>query len=102
MPNPSNSPNPSDAMRILDEQFLTLRARLIEIAANLDRIDRAIASEDADGFSADGLSAGGLSANGNPRMQQIRKAIKQLLEPGPGLAERLQLIFSLAYDEKTP
>lgn len=87
----SNPPNPSNALRILDEQFLTVRARLIEIAANLDRIDRAAGSE----------GAGGLLADGDARMQQIRQAIKQLLEPGPGRAERLQLIFSLPYDDKT-
>ena len=86
MPNPSNSLNSSNAPQILDEQFLTVRAGLIEIAANLDRIDRAAASKDA---------------NGDTRMQQIRQAIEQLLEPGPGRAERLQLIFSLPYDEKT-
>ena len=97
MPNPPNLPNFSDVLRVLDEQFLTVRARLIEIAANLDRIDRAVGSEDAGG-----LSAGGLSATSDPRMQQIRQATKQLLEPGPGRAERLQLIFSLPYDEKTP
>ena len=91
MPKPSNAFNPSNALRILDEQFLTVRARLIEIAADLDRIDRAAGSEDTAGFSA----------AGDTRMQQIRQAIKQLLEPGPGRAERLQLIFSLPYDDKT-
>ena len=86
MPNPSNSLNPPNAPQILDEQFLTVRAGLIEIAADLDRIDRAAACQDA---------------NGDKRMQQIRQAIKQLLEPGPGRAERLQLIFSLPHDKKT-
>ena len=89
MPSPSNSANPinrPNALRVLDEQFLEIRAKLIEIAANLDRIDRA---ENADDLSDD------------VRMQQIRRAIEQLLESGSGRAEQLQLIFSLPYEEKT-
>ncbi len=33
--------NPRDANRILDESFLDVRAKLLEVAAVLDRVDRA-------------------------------------------------------------
>ncbi len=86
MPNqpiPHNSSNSCKAMQILDQQFLDVRAKLIEIAAALDRIDRAADPRDAASLAADA------------RITQIRRAVEQLLEPGPGRAERLQMIFSL-------
>ena len=83
MPSPPNQLNRQNATHILDEQFLTARAKLIDVAAILDRIERADDSQ---------------SAGGDLRMKQIRQAIGQLLEPGQDRAERLQLIFSLPCD----
>jgi len=37
----TNPPNPMTAFQVLDTYFLETRARLLEIAANLDRMDRA-------------------------------------------------------------
>lgn len=74
---PSNRP----AAQVLDEEFLTIRAKVLEVAAALDRLDR---------------GAGDLS--GEPRRQKIRQAIELLLADEPGRAERLQLLFSREYE----
>jgi len=70
------------ASELLDREFLGLRARLIEIAATLDRIDR------AEGDVAD-----------DARLETIRESLKGLATGDDGRAERLQLLFSLPYNE---
>ena len=62
----------------LDRDFLSMRCRLIELAAALDRIDR-----------ADG------SAAGDPRLAQIGRSLEILASLSPGRAERVQMEFSL-------
>jgi len=72
---------PVDAPEILDRQFLEMRAKLIQLAASLDRLDRAEGSVD-----------------GDPRLERIQQALA-ILSGDPVLrAERLQMIFSLPYD----
>lgn len=68
------------AREMLDRHFLEMRAKLIEIAADLDRIDR------SDGPADD------------PRLALLRQAIDTLNQDGDGRAENLQLLFSLPYD----
>ena len=75
--------NTRDAMQVLDHDFLEARAKLLEIAAILDRIDRA-----PRGTASIPMFA----------LYQFRRAIEALLEPGPGRAETVQRIFSLDYD----
>jgi hypothetical protein len=70
------------ARETLDREFLGIRGRLLEVAAALDRIDR------AHGSVAD-----------DARRAQLQRAMEVLLSPGPGRAERFQQVFSLAYDE---
>ena len=41
MPVPTSAATPWTAAQVLDAYFLETRARLLEIAANLDRVDRA-------------------------------------------------------------
>ncbi|WP_337177223.1 hypothetical protein [Paludisphaera sp.] len=72
-----------DALQILDRDFLELRAKILEIAAGLDRVDRAPARH---GEPPD------------PRLGQLRQALDALSRPGPDRAETVQLIFSLEYD----
>jgi hypothetical protein len=74
-------PIPPDAPEVLNREFPEIRARLLQLAAALDRMDRASGSPDADS-----------------RRQKIRDALAILIEPGPDRAERLQLLFSLPYD----
>lgn len=65
-----------------DREFLPARAKLLELAATLDRIDR----------------AGG--AEGDPRLSKIHEALQTLLETNTAdRAEQLQQIFSLTYDD---
>jgi hypothetical protein len=72
-----------DATQVLDHDFLETRGKILEVAAMLDRIDRAPARH---------------GEQPEVRMYQLRRAIEALLEPGPGRAETVQHIFSLDYD----
>jgi hypothetical protein len=76
---------PLPAARALDQFFLEARCRLLDLAAILDRLDR-----------GDG------SAAPDPRVERIRHALRTLLEPGAGRAEKVQQLFSLEYDENWP
>ena len=72
---------PLDAPEVLNREFLQIRAKLLEIAASLDRLDR------ADGTMADDY-----------RMQQIQAAMAITADGQPARAERVQMAFSLPYD----
>jgi hypothetical protein len=78
-------PSPTSAAKVLDAEFLPIRCRLIDLAAALDRIGR------ADGAPTD-----------DPRMAQIRRGLEILAGDAPGRAQRVQLEFSLPYDQKSP
>ena len=76
-------PIPLDAPEVLNREFPEFRARLLQLAAALDRMDRAAGTPE-----------------GDPRRQKIRDALAILLDDSaPNRAERLQLLFSLPYDE---
>jgi len=72
---------PPSACQPLQREFLGLRARLIELAAGLDRIRR-----------------GEGSAEDDPRWTQLQRAIERLGWHEAGLAEQMQMLFSLPYD----
>ena len=74
------------ADQILDESFLEVRAKLLEVAATLDRIDR----------SAEEGSP--LMDQNKPRRASIDDAIRILLSDGPDRAERLQRLYSREYE----
>ncbi|WP_153557112.1 hypothetical protein [Roseimaritima sediminicola] len=74
--------SPADASTLLDRHFLEVRARLLEVAATLDRLDRAQGD-----------------VSGDPRKDQLDRAIAMLADPEAGRAERLQRLFSRAYSE---
>ena len=75
--------NTRDAAEVVDHDFLEARCKILELAAMLDRIDRAPARH---------------GEHPDARLSQLRQAIEALLEPGPGRAETVQRIFSLVYD----
>ena len=75
--------NTRDAAEVLDHDFLEARCKILEIAATLDRIDRAPARH---------------NEQPDARLSQLRRALDALLEPGPGRAETIQRIFSLDFD----
>lgn len=74
------------ADQILDESFLSVRAKLLELAATLDRIDR----------SAD--EGAPLMDENQPRRASVDDAIRILLSEGPDRAERLQRLYSREYE----
>lgn len=73
--------SPQSGLEILEREFLPTRAKILEIAAALDRIARADNGID------------------DPRLSRLQEAIKLLLDPGHDRAERVQLLFSRLYDE---
>ncbi len=79
------TPTPMPAAKALDQFFLDARARLLDLAAILDRVGR---GKDA------------AKAEADPRMARIREALEVLKDQSGGRAERIQQIFSLDYDPK--
>jgi hypothetical protein len=77
--------NMRDAIEVLERDFLEARCKILEVAAILDRIDRAPARH-----------------GGHPdsRMGHLRQALEALIEAEPGRAETIQRIFSREYDPK--
>jgi len=67
------------AAKVLDACYLEARARLLDLAAMFDRIDR--------GGSCD-----------DPRLERLRGGVRLLLEKSPDRAEAVQRLFSLEYD----
>lgn len=95
--------------RILDDQYLTVRAKLIEVAAVLDRLDRAANSGQASSVSGQASSGGGQSGSGavddldrEPKRAAIEQAIQILLrgtvDPGER-TEAIQRLLSRRYDQ---
>lgn len=73
-----------DVDAVLNRDFLETRGKILELAAALDRLDRA-------------PTHSGEHAP-DRRIAQLRQALEALLEPGPGRAETVQRLFSLDYD----
>ena len=69
------------AEQVLGLEFLPMRAKILEIAASLDRIDR-----------AEGEAAG-------IELEKLQTALRILLEAEGDRAEQVQLLFSLDYEE---
>ncbi len=71
------------AEAVLNRHFIEMRHRLIDLAAILDRIDRA-----------------GDAANlrDDARLASVRAALETLGGAAPARAERVQKLFSLPYD----
>lgn len=74
-----------EAAEVLGSEFLVTRGKILELAAALDRIDRAPEH---------------LGHHPDPRMSQIRQALEALLRPEPSRAETIQRIFSREYNSK--
>jgi hypothetical protein len=93
--------------RILDDQYLTVRAKLIEVAAVLDRLDRAAGQASAvSGQSGVGSGQGSAGAiddlDQEPKRAAIEQAIQILLrgtvDPGER-TEAIQRLLSRHYDQ---
>lgn len=73
---------PMSASEILDREFLELRAKILELAAAFDRLDR------AEGFLQE-----------DPRLKKLHQGLDALQEAGNDRAEQVQLLFSRPYDD---
>jgi hypothetical protein len=71
------------AAEVLDREFLDARAKLLSLAATLDRIDR----------------AEGILDDISP-LTKLRTATELLLRPTADRAEQVQLLFSRPYNEE--
>lgn len=71
----------TDAAERFSREFLGIRARLVELAAALDRIDRGQGSVASD-----------------PRMDQIQRTLAILAGSTADRASQVQMVFSLPYD----
>ncbi|HHK42874.1 MAG TPA: hypothetical protein ENJ50_10690 [Planctomycetaceae bacterium] len=69
------------ATPVLDRQFLAMRAKLLELAADFDRLERS-----------------GELAAADPRLTQLEEAVATLRESGSQRAEKIQHVFSRDYD----
>lgn len=78
-----NHIEPLTAPAALDQYFLEARARLLDLAAILDRIGRGESVE---------------RAETDPRWIKIQRALAILAEPTTDRAERVQQLFSIEYD----
>lgn len=76
--------NTRDSCQVMDQEFLLTRCRIMDLAAALDRLDRAPEHHH--------------HHHPDQRMSLIRQALDILLQPGPDRAETIQRLFSLEYD----
>jgi hypothetical protein len=67
---------------VFEQEFLPIRAKLLEVAAALDRLDRASGSVASES-----------------RRTQVHAAIQALLRPEEDRAEKVQLIFSRPFED---
>jgi len=73
----------SSSQAILEQEYLPVRAKILEIAASLDRIERAKGDVSSD-----------------PRWEQLQEAIDFLLAKECDRAEVIQLLLSRPYDKQ--
>ena len=75
-------PHPMPAPQLLNRDFLEIRAKILEIASALDRLDRGDGNVDDD-----------------PRMKLVLGGLNILIDDEPNRAERMQLLFSQPYED---
>jgi len=73
---------PMAAPAVLDREFLEVRAKLLELAATFDRLDR-----------------GGGAPTDDRRIKLVKQGLKVLLDETGDRAEQIQLLFSRPYDD---
>ena len=73
--------NVRKSAEVFEQEFLPIRAKILEVASALDRLDRGTGSLESDA-----------------RRAKIQAAIQVLLRPEDDRAEQVQLIFSRPYE----
>lgn len=76
---------PMSATQVLNREYLEMRAKILELAAAFDRLERAEGS-----------------VNDDHRMTKIREALDVLRDDRSDRAEQVQLIFSRQYHHEWP
>ena len=76
-------PHTATGSEILDREFLTIRGKLLEVAAALDRIERGKGQTASD-----------------PRLAKFQESLAILGREGGNRAEQLQMLFSLPYERE--
>ena len=76
----SNLSQTMSAQQILDREFLQLRAKILELAASFDRLNRAPGAAD------------------QARIALLQRGLSIVLDDRPDRAEQLQLLFSREYN----
>ena len=71
------------AQEVFDRDFLSIRHGLLNVAAALDRVDRATDAQ---------------QVRSDPRMNKIHEVLRILGESGDDRAERVQLLLSRKYE----
>jgi hypothetical protein len=82
---------PMTSRQVLDREFLEIRAKILELAASFDRLDRGAAEQNAQASLAD-----------DARLKRIDEALALLRRAEPRRAEQVQMIFSREYDNQWP
>jgi hypothetical protein len=78
-----NPLKPTPTKALLEQQFLEIRCKILDLAAQLDRLHR----------------GGDLEAiKGDPKWTRIQKGIAILANDQPAKAQSVQELFSLQYD----
>lgn len=83
---------PQSAAEQLEREFLQIRARILELAAALDRLQRA--------EQATGDAGPAVRLADDARMALIGQGLAALAQDTPDRAERVQLLFSRPYDPR--
>jgi hypothetical protein len=73
---------PMAASRVLDREYLEMRAKILELAASLDRLDR-----------------GEGSVKDDRRLTLLQQGLEILKTQGSNRAEKVQQLFSREFDE---
>ena len=76
---------PQSAAQVLDREYLEIRAKILQLAASFDRLQR---------------GSGSKTAEQDARYQLLRTALECLLSADEDRAEQIQLLFSREYDPK--
>ena len=85
-PSPPASPCPLSRRQLIDEYFIENRTKLLDLAAFLDRLDRA--GEDGSAPRPDG------TRQPDFRMQAFHEALQALCSDAPSRITQVQMIFS--------
>lgn len=83
---PSRSEGMRSAEQVVEQEFLQVRAKILEIAAFLDRLDP--------------VDSGSISETTEARLKLLRAGCELLLDSDGNKAARVQLLFSRTFDEQ--